>query len=182
MLSATTSAAIGQFFYGGAIGFTIADLPNSAAFPSLFDRYRIDLVEVRIIPLRNVAMLSPINGTQALFATIHSACDYDDRTAPTANQAGIDSLMKRPSYRCTQGISAKATVRLIKPRVAVGAFAAAAFSSYANMGDVWIDSVSNTVEHYGFKYVVELQNTSGVAEIWGSKVEVKYHLSLTDVF
>jgi len=53
-------------------------------------------------------------------------------------------------------------VRVFRPRIAMAAYSGSVFTSFANMTNVWLDTASNSVQHYGLK-VAWTQTSVGVA-------------------
>jgi hypothetical protein len=157
------------------VAFTLGALPSSSELTTLFDQYRISWVELDIIPEWNMAYTAFSSGNGTMGGWFHSAVDYDDNAAPTASQVGITQLAQYPSYKC---LPITSHMRLaFKPRVALAAYAASAFSSYASATDQWIDCASAAVEHYGFKGVVEVSAPSSASVFanyrWVARIHVE---------
>jgi len=105
-------------------------------YTGLFDQYRVDLAE---------AWLEPIAAQgSSQFSTVATAIDLDDGNNPTslaqveAKQGSLTALGGAGHYHCWV------------PRIATAAYSGV-FTSFANVGPMWLDSGSPSVQHYGFK-------------------------------
>jgi len=134
-----TSSVVSQQF--GGIGATLSQLNQVGTLQALFDQYRINLVEVWIIPDGAAA-----GDTIAMYV---SAIDYTDTTNFSNVADGMDyatavvSQLPQAQYRC------------FRPHIAVAAYAGA-FTSFANEESPWIDCASPAVVHYGLKVGCEM--------------------------
>lgn len=130
-----------------AIGFAVKDVPQIAQWAALFDRYKIVKVKLTFKPQFNVSDLRTDTTNLGYAQTLLTTLDYDDIIAP----ASLDYLRDYQSCR-DHGFYKTFSIEL-KPRIAVGAYAAGVFGSYMNTTG-WIDMASTSVEHYGIKGVV----------------------------
>jgi len=136
-----------SFSYYTTLGF-LADYTD---FTNLFDQYKIDRMSLE---LRTFATQATTATTGAL---INMVVDHDDAGIPAATDAGIQLLREYPTYKVANFVrpdAGKQFVMTCVPRVAVAAYAGA-FTSYANVAS-WIDAASPSVQHYGFKGVIEV--------------------------
>lgn len=143
-----------------ALIFKLSDLPNYTEFTALFDQYKFDRVEVDFIPV-----VTTTNSALTVDSMIWTAVDFDDANATTALQ--IAEYENCHVYPPTQRFSVDIT-----PRVALAAYAGA-FTSYANVGSIWLDVGSPSIEHYGFK--VGCNTAGGATQTW--KIVCRYMLS-----
>jgi len=109
---------------------------------ALFDQYRIVKVEYRFIPNNKVGSPEPVSSQ--LMPNFMTVIDYDD-----GNNPGTIAMLREYQSALFHDPH-KEVVRVIKPRIAVAAYAGGGFSSYANQTS-WIDIASTTVPHYGLK-------------------------------
>lgn len=110
---------------------------SGGSYLSVFDQYRIDVVECWLDT-------SAAAGT-TVFGEIATAVDLDDATLPTIfNQVAH----KQGSIVSNGGCG---HYHRFVPHVAMAAYAAGAFTSFANVGPRWIDSASPNVQFYGLK-------------------------------
>jgi len=130
----TTSTLAATF---AAKGFALSDFDQSSEYTGLFDQYRINRLEVWIIPVA-------AQGT-TVFGGSFSAIDLDDASTPSAT-ATVKA--KQGSLLSSGGASHYHSWR---PHVAIAAYSGA-FTSFANMTESWIDSGSPGVQHYGLKF------------------------------
>jgi glutathione peroxidase-family protein len=163
------------------MAFTLQDLPNYAEFTSLFERYRLESVEIVLHPFNTFTETATTASNGACGGFLHSFVDYNDVGVVTANQSSINSMRERPSYRTMNVASQKPYTWALRPRVAVPAYASTGFSGYSNMAAPWIDSISTDVEHYGMKWLFEIANASPLIQFLNFKLEFRYTLSFTDV-
>lgn len=154
--------------------FTLADVPGSTEFTSLFDQYRINKVVMRFMPMINVNNVQPVAGASVtnpgLMGTV---IDHDD----VSTLATITDYEQYQTWKCQPAISLRTHTRVIRPRIAVGAYAGA-FTSYANTKG-WIDCGSPNVQHYGLKFYMDAYGNANAAQTY--QVMATYYLSFRDV-
>jgi len=155
----TTGAAVVH----AQLTFQLSDLADAASYTAIFDQYKINLVEVWAVPTLNA-------NTGEYAALMASVLDYDDNSALT-------TLAAAQEYdTCLQAPLINGHYRSLKPHVAVAAYSGA-FTSFANMQNQWIDCASSGVQHYGIKYVAEIDNVLAVpVRAYG-----RYHVSFRAV-
>jgi hypothetical protein len=140
--STTVPTYLGQYF-------TLAsNVPNYASYTSVFDEYKIDMVEVWVTPpaLSSVAA-STVRGQWS------SAVDYDD-----ANTPGTITTVSDKQNSLTTTIDEFHYHKWV-PKYAVGAYSGT-FVSYASETG-WIDCGSPNVQHYGLKLAFS-QTAAGI--------------------
>jgi len=180
-LGLTTSTVQTVNFFSLTFGFTLADLPSYTQFTSLYERYRLDGVDIVLTPFYTVADAPVAAGNGSASGMFHTIFDYNDYGAISASGSALTSMRGRTTYR-TGNITTPQPQRWhIKPRVAIGAYGGVGFAAYANMPAPWADTVSTDLEHYGMKWLFEIANTSAAAQFVNFKLEFIYHLSFTDV-
>lgn len=173
----TVTTASGGVSHGSfGVAFSLSALPANNEFTTLFDQYRITWVDLDIIPEWNMAYTAFSSGNGTTGGWFHSAVDYDDNSAPTASQTGVSELAQYPSYKC---LPITSHVRVsFKPKVALAAYAASAFTSYASASDQWLDCASSAIEHYGFKGVVEVIAPSSASVFANYRWVARVHVEL----
>jgi len=139
-LTTSTSAPT----YGSA-SFTLNQVDQYVSLQNVFDQYRLVKAEVWIQPLPNNAQTEN-NLLSSEFATV---VDYDDNTNLTSYASALDY----PG--CVSTSLSNGHYHTFTPRIAVAAYGASAFTSYANMADVWLDCASAAVSHYGVKVAAQ---------------------------
>jgi len=150
------SSAAGSTFY--ACYFQMNLLGNAAQYIALFDQYRIESVEVVLVPRINVnagtlAALAPNTGL------IYAYTDYDDTVLPTLALAE-----QRSDVICEPGY--KPVHMVFKPHV-VGVLAGAI--NALNLESPWLDDNAPATAHNGIKFV--LTQTS-VVQTWDALVRM----------
>jgi len=139
-LTTSTSAPT----YGSA-SFTLNQVDQYVSLQNVFDQYRIIKAEVWIQPVPNNSQTEN-NLLSSEFATV---VDYDDNTNLTSYASALDY----PG--CVSSSLSNGHWHTFVPRIALAAYGASAFTSYANMADVWIDCASAAVSHYGVKVAAQ---------------------------
>jgi len=153
-----TSTSISQAFgtYSALNG-----VPNASNYAALFDQYRIVQVEIWIVP--------QIGGSGGILLNagtlLKTVVDYDNTTT-TATQAYFDDFAN-----ChTTGIQS-GHYRRYTPHVATAAYSGA-FTSFSNVPAPWIDTASNSVQHYGLKIYSDATPLGAISV----DVITRYHL------
>jgi hypothetical protein len=123
-----------------ATAFSITGFGSTAIMGALsvFDQYRIDLIEVWMVSRDPTG----VNNTNPGLVT--SAVDLDDSNVPTSFPA-VQSYGSSLTSSGTAG-----HFHRWRPHAALAAYSGA-FTSYANEQSPWIDSGSPGVLHYGLK-------------------------------
>lgn len=158
-------------FTTAALSFKLSDFASSDV-TALFDQYRFNAVEVKMIP--RVTDRSPDTSIPPPY--LFTAIDYDDAAAITA----ISDILQYAN--CQSHPWDKSFVRRFRPNVALAAYGGGVFSSYANKTLQWIDVASTGVEHYGFKVSTAAYSTSlntAVRPVWD--IVVKAYLEFKSV-
>lgn len=131
--STLTSTTAGTYF-------TIGQVDQVGALQAVFDQYRIDLIEVWIVPKGS----SDNKQYSQESAFLYSVIDYDDSTAPATLAAMTDFS------NCLVTTMMCGHYRRWKPHVAVAQYAGT-FTGFGNVVSPWIDLNSVGVVHYGIK-------------------------------
>jgi hypothetical protein len=142
----SSSSTVATF---GAKSWTAADIFQFGSFNQVFDQYKIDLIEVWLEPSGS-ALVPGYNGNVKIFSVI----DYDDANVPTS-VAQLQQYENCTSARCTDG-----HYHPFKPHIAVAVYNGA-FTGFLNKPCDWIDVASSSVQHYGFKYGIDVSIGSG---------------------
>lgn len=161
----------------GQISFCIADLAQVTTFSSMFDRFRIDKVKLRISS-RNPAA-SPFNVASPNNAVpqIYLAVDRDDSSAPST----LDELTQYDNSIVIPG-TCSLDVDLIPSVVSTiaNASSAATSSVIRRSDELWLDIAATTIPHFGIKFGVSpLQATS--TSNWYFDIQAWYVVSFKNV-
>jgi len=113
---------------------------NSTNLQTVFDQYRIALVEVSFLPRASLNTVTAVSDPGRFVSVV----DLDDNTA----LSGISNALSYQGAKITEGT--KEHKRTFVPHIAVAAYSGT-FTSYANEAAPWIDCASNTVQHFGVK-------------------------------
>lgn len=169
----TGSATSDTFGYqfGAAMNFTLNSTDGASELTSLYDRYKISGVKIKIIPLSNVSGV----GGLAFLPEVMVCPDYDDATAPTEAQ------MRQRGAKCLRLDRVRSF--FIKPKVAGMLYqtGSPATPGYSVVKGGYINCSYPDVQHYGLKMFfknVDLRSTSSVATCFN--IEQTYYLSMKD--
>lgn len=148
-----TSTSISTF---SAFSFTVNNLDQVSALSSVFDQYRICMVEFLLYPaLLNTAVLNE--------GLMTSVIDYDDAANLTSVASALDytNALTYPG-----GVTHR---RCFVPHSAAAAYSGA-FTSYQNNVKAWIDFGSPSVQHYGIKFASTVTSSvvtyNAVVRLW----------------
>jgi len=136
--------------------FTIqlsAQVNDYASLISVFDQYRCIRCQLWMVPRVGPAQIS----ATANVGLATSIVDYDDASAPTYAQ-----LLEYRNALTAPG--AQGHYRDWKPHIAMATYAGA-FTSFANVEDMWIDCASSGVYYYGFKAGFEATDAAYVYDL-----------------
>jgi hypothetical protein len=127
------------------------NIAQATTFTSLFDQYRFLSMSVAVLPRQSITTTA--SGQPSYFTVV----DYDDATTPTSRAFMVDY------DNCTQCEVYESVSRTFSPHVALSAYSGA-FTSFANRAYQWIDVASPTVQHYGFKFWIDV--CSAPVPVW----------------
>lgn len=169
-------------YFTYALCGTLDALPDYTEFTALFDQYKILRMTLTLRAFQTTSLNNSSGGQQCLSVIHYGIVDYDDAVVFTPNNPGVQLMRERSTFRERNFFSLKPYKRTIRPRIAMSAYGAGAFSSYANMKSQWIDSNSPSVQMYGFKGMFEVfaPSSSASSYIW-FRPELTYHLACREV-
>jgi len=111
-----------------------------------WDQYKILAIRQTVVPDQNAVGLFTNSTTS--FPPLYWVLDYDD-------SSNLGSVAAAEAYsNCVVLGAGESAERTFRPRIAVGAYTGSVFTGFVNMQDQWIDAASNTVLHYGSKFIV----------------------------
>lgn len=143
----------GLLFAGNVTGSGVSNMPNITEFQALFDEYRIENVEIRIIYTNNVSNTSAALGTfqQVALPTMQSVFDEDDANPPTSG----GDLLQMPASFYLFGSNGP-YVRNIKPRPANALFTTTGIKAVSTgTSTQWMDTAVTDIQQYGWKAFLE---------------------------
>lgn len=129
-----TTSTVANTYFG--VVFAISDV-SSAAILSVFDQYRIDVIEIW------AETISPQGTT--VFNTWGSAVDLDDVGPPTT----AEQVAHKQGALISSGSAGH--YHKFVPRIAPALYSGA-FTSFGVNNPQWIDAASPNVQHYGVKF------------------------------
>lgn len=140
LVAGSTSAPAFYAYY-----FTLNDLNESSSFTNLFDQYRITKIQCVFIPLN---LMQTAGTTSVTNSPMCIVVDYDDASTPA-------SMVVLYNYQNVRFVGCQTRhVFAFKPRIALASYSGS-FTSYANVGNTWIDCSSPSVQHYAVKIGVD---------------------------
>lgn len=142
---ATFATGSAVAFVGAAANITLSLLNPGNQYASLFDQYRIDVVEAWI----DNNFPRTTGGT----TLITSAVDTDDSNVPTT----FTSVDDRQGSLLSNGVVGH--YHKWVPHMAVACYSGA-FTSFASQCAEWIDVASPGVQHYGIKFGIAAGQTN----------------------
>ena len=174
--------------YDFAGEFKFGDITGAAEFSSLYDRYMLTTVvmKIRIVNNPNAAnyhntqiAYNTNNGSNATnwFPRLFSCPDYDDAVTETLTQLRERARTKMVVLR--PNMYAKF---VIKPAVAVQTYRTALTDGYAPKWGQWLDMNQTDVPHYGMKFAMDMSG-SDPADTLPFKLEIEkiYYFKCKDV-
>lgn len=148
--SLVTSADGLTFSLGGAMKFTMTDLPSYTDYTALFDQYRIDQVDIEIDSLVNSAQSqATTTGNQEAMPSVTYVPDFDDANVPTT--PGEINQYQRAKTWTFRG-SGKPLKFSIKPRVSVPVNSVGGGANMPGAESPQLDIAHADVLHYGCKF------------------------------
>jgi hypothetical protein len=139
-------------------------MANANVNTGYFDQYRIAAIRF-VAAAQNNAIGLVTNSTTSI-VPMYIVLDFDDASnlaSVAAAEAYSNCLVLHPGESCE---------RIFKPRVAVGAYTGSVFTGFANMPDLWIDSASTNVQHYGVKTIVPAATAAQtLLQTWDISIE-----------
>lgn len=165
-----------------AMDFQLSYLPNFGEFTDLFDKYKINYVDVQFIYDHNAAEINSSAGTNSNanmgIPTLYFVRDYDDRAVLTS----VDNYLEYED--CVVRRMDKPMTFRVYPRVSMAAYSGA-WTSYTNSKAPWLDCNSPSVQHFGIKWGIDatMNNQASTTPVNIGKLTMilNYNLSFADV-
>jgi len=164
--------------------FSLTDVLNYSEFTTLFDQYKINMVEFKIQMISNPYAVYDINknntssgNSQNFFPKFWYIRDYDgnaaaDTLSEIKERVGVKFFVMKPNREYT--------IR-IKPKVLVQTYKTLTTTGYAPKA-LWIDCISNNVPHYGLNAVIDCLGVNPAdATGFQFRIEYKFHLAFKGV-
>lgn len=156
----------------GNFQFNLANVSNATTFQNLFDQYRIDAIRMTIKPQNNAVGL--VTNSTTTLVPLYVVIDYD-------NVSNLTTVASALAYQnCVVLEPGESVVRDFQPRIAMAAYSGA-FTSFANVEPMWIDSASPSVQHYGVKFLIPgVAAAQTILQSWD--ITFEYYLSFKSLF
>jgi len=160
--------------FGAVSYFKLSNVLQSSDLTTLYDRYKINAIKVRIIPLSNFAN---VNG-QGIIPTMVYHTDYDDATTPTS-----DSDVRVKAGAKEVRLDKPRTI-YIRPKIADAILGASAGTAYSvPKAAPYINMSYPDVPHYGLKMYFRdfnLQAATTTSTNTCVRFETTYYISCKD--
>lgn len=175
--------------YDFAFEAKFSDITGSAEFTSLYDRYMITMVVLKIRIVNNPNSTLMINNNNAAVSTganwqatnwyprLFYCPDYDD-----ANTETLTQLKERARTRmCILKPNVYKRI-VIRPAVAMLTYATVATSGYSPKWKQWIDMSTTAIPHYGMKFAMECSGIDPLdTQPYKLEIERTYYFKCKDV-
>jgi len=164
-------------YNSGAYAFAISDVPNVTEFTTLFDQYRIAAVKLRWeFITSSEATLTPASALNQMM-TLMVYEDNDDRTSPTATNAGWQLVaqtgrakrMVFPNKRNFFDVTCY-------PKYQTAELDTSATTLARSLGDGWTDAATTDVQWLGIKWIGQTNPTTATASSYNFRVTATYYL------
>jgi len=127
----------------GSFTFTFGQIANTSSFNAIFDQYKIRYVKLELKPTANAIGLYTASSNS--FPALCLVIDYDN----ASNLSGVNAAQDYDN--CMFVEAHESAIREIEPRTAVAGYSSS-FTSFTNVGNMWVDCASSSQIHYGFKW------------------------------
>lgn len=160
--------------FGAVSYFKLSNVLQNTDFTALYDRYKINAIKVKIIPLSTMAN---VNG-QGVVPTMVYHTDYDDALTPTSDET-VRVKAGAKEVRLDKPVSI-----YFKPKIADAILGASAGTAYSVPKKApYINMSYPDVPHYGLKMYfrdVNLSSSTGTSTNTCFRFETTYYMSCRD--
>lgn len=165
-LGAPESTEVPNLFnYAGSFAFTASQSNQWSQMSTLFDRYRINKITVRVIPQQNVAETAGSGN----IPTMRVVRDYDDNSNPSVG----DVLCRRgTTYRLDKPF----TLSLV-PKTLALVWGAAGGQAFSPQAAPYIDVARGDVPHFGMKWCIRDWPLNSTPNVMVVRFEITYHIT-----
>jgi len=159
---AVTSTSLAAGLY--SFQYTLDQIPDYTQFTSVFDQYRFNSVDVRVLPITTAIPPAAAVSTSVIWVAV----DYDDSATP----ASVSSVQNYSNVSfATPGRSITFSLR---PKFLTTIQTNGGTSVNAGMGAGWINCSQPSIPHFGVKVAVT-QCASTNVNVW--YMVFRYHVS-----
>jgi hypothetical protein len=157
--------------------FQLDEIPNYTEFTALFDMYKIEYVEVHILPNVNHAntMTGIPTGTMIFVPRLATVIDYNS----SGSFASFNDARDFESAEIGPVVRNRPIVRRIAPRFLTGVEEDGSTIVVGGSSRGWLNTVRADVPHYGLRYVAEATSSANV--YLGFRCEAIYYLAMKAV-
>jgi len=160
--------------------YSFADISGYGEFENMYDRFRLDMVQLRVQLVTNpdASMPNPLAGT---YNSVHPKMwycrDYDDSAVEN-----ISALKERAKTKCIVLNPNKIYKINVRPACRQIIYRTDVNEGYEPKWKAWLDMAYPTVPHYGLKYSFDIGGAAPTADYpYKIKIEYRYWFTCKDV-
>lgn len=177
-----TPAFVGSTFYNipFSIDTQLADLLNHTELTAIADKYKINWVKVKIYATSNTASAGSISQLPSILWSL----DEDDAAIPASSTAGLNSIREKMACKYRQFKQNGGGISIFyKPKIANTVAAAGGGTVNAGVSSAkWLDTVNDTVSHFGVKGYLQDVNLASTASAYTQfKFDISMSVSVKDI-
>jgi len=139
------------------------DFPDFSSLATVFDQYRLDKLQIQLMPYGNIRDPSTASATSQFPPLLYTIIDRDDSTAP----ASISAVLQYDNCQIVPATTGQEFQFV--PSVTRALYSSGAFSGYEAVpsNECWVDIANLAVPFYGLKgAVTALPATSTNFFVW----------------
>lgn len=166
---------VAKSFTNQTAQFKLSDIPNFSEFVALFDQYKILGVGITWIFTRTENQISTTVGQNPM-PNLGYVRDYNDAT-PLTSEGNYLQFQDCRIRRLDRPIS-----MYVRPRPSTALYNGA-FTGYGVPTNVWIDTASSDVQHYGVKWFTDasMEGSLPTEQLGVIKMVFRFYLAFRNV-
>jgi len=176
-----TPAFAGSTFYNVpfSIDTQLADVINHTELTAIADKYKINWVKVKVYATSNTASAGSISQLPSILWSL----DEDDAAIPASTTAGLNSIREKMSSKYRQFKQNGGGISIFyKPKIANTVAGATGTVNAGVMSAPFLDTVNDTVPHFGVKgYLQDVNLASTASAFTQFKFDIQMSVSLKDI-
>lgn len=163
-----------------ALKFQLNDLISYGDFTGLFDRYKINMIVLKVQLEQNPDAAYRINGNTVanaanFYPKLWWATDYDDSAA-----VSLDEMKQLQNVKCSVLRPNSFITIKCKPAILAQTYRTVATTGYSPKWGQWIDCANVDVPHYGIKLCMDM-NGYDASSNFQIRIEPKFYIQCKDV-
>lgn len=165
-------------YNSAAYSFSIGDVYNVTEFGALFDQYRIATVKLRFdFITATEAVVTPASALNQC-CTLAVYDDFDDSTAPTASNAGWQSVMETGRFVKKVFPARNNFLEIVtRPKYLTADVDTSSTTTGRSLGSGWVDgSTGLDVVWRGVKVIGQTNPTTATSSVYSFRITATYYL------